>query len=150
MPQEGWKLQGLSRPWPFVCFIYSSVSFQLHRGPREARAGVPPLESADEKEGFRQRKKENSGTPPQPEAIPANQRKGFDVEISSLARSLPVWEPVLFTGGLPGGTSGKNPPASAGDVRDVGSIPGSERSAGEGHGNPLQYSCLEHPMDQKA
>ena len=41
----------------------------------------------------------------------------------------------------------KNPPASAGDKRDVGSIPGSERSPGGGHGNPLKYSCLENPMD---
>ena len=41
----------------------------------------------------------------------------------------------------------KNPPVNAGDVRDVGSIPGSERSPGGGHGNPLQYSCLENPMD---
>ena len=40
----------------------------------------------------------------------------------------------------------KNPPASAGDARDVGSIPGSGRSPGGGHGNPLQYSCLENPM----
>ena len=40
----------------------------------------------------------------------------------------------------------KKPPASAGDVRDVGSIPGSGRSPGEGYGNPLQYSCLENPM----
>ena len=40
----------------------------------------------------------------------------------------------------------KNPPANAGDVRDVGSTPGSGRSPGEGHGNPLQYSCLENPM----
>ena len=44
----------------------------------------------------------------------------------------------------------KNPPASAGDVRDTGSIPGSERSLGRGHGNPLQYSCLEKPMDRGA
>ena len=42
----------------------------------------------------------------------------------------------------------KNPPAHAGDVRDVGSIPGSGRSPGEGHGNPLQYSCLTNPMDR--
>ena len=35
----------------------------------------------------------------------------------------------------------KNPPADAGDVRDLGSIPGSGRSPGGGHGNPLQYSC---------
>ena len=41
----------------------------------------------------------------------------------------------------------KNPPANAGDVRDVGSIPGSGRSPGEGYGSPLQYSCLENPMD---
>ena len=41
----------------------------------------------------------------------------------------------------------KNLPASAGDVRDTGSIPGSERSPGGGNGNPLQYSCPENPMD---
>ena len=44
----------------------------------------------------------------------------------------------------------KNPPANAGDRRDVGSIPGLGRSPGEGHGNPLQYSCLENPMDRGA
>ena len=44
----------------------------------------------------------------------------------------------------------KNPPANAGDVRDVGSIPGSGRSPGVGNGNPLQYSCLENPMDRGA
>ena len=43
----------------------------------------------------------------------------------------------------------KNPSANAGDIRDVGSIPGSGRSAG-GHGNPLQYSRLENPMDRGA
>ena len=40
----------------------------------------------------------------------------------------------------------KDLPASAGDARDVGSIPGSGRSPGEGNDNPLQYSCLENPM----
>ena len=44
----------------------------------------------------------------------------------------------------------KNLPANAGDVRDVGSIPGLGRSPGGGHGNPLQYSCLENPMDRGA
>ena len=44
----------------------------------------------------------------------------------------------------------KNPPAKAGDMRDTGSIPGSGRSPGGGHGNPLQYSCLENPMDRRA
>ena len=42
----------------------------------------------------------------------------------------------------------KNPPVNAGDVRDIGSIPGSERSLGGEHGNPLQYSCLENPTDR--
>ena len=42
----------------------------------------------------------------------------------------------------------KNPPANAGDIRDVGSIPGLGRSPGGGHGNPSQYSCLENPHGQ--
>ena len=44
----------------------------------------------------------------------------------------------------------KNPPASAGDVKDAGSIPGLGRSPGGGSGNPLQYSSLENPMDRGA
>ena len=44
----------------------------------------------------------------------------------------------------------KNLPANAGNIRDMGSIPGSGRSPGGGHGNPLQYSCLEKPMDRGA
>ena len=50
--------------------------------------------------------------------------------------------------GFPIGTSGKEPPASFGYIRDVGSIPGLGRSSGGGHGNALQYSCLENPMDR--
>ena len=42
----------------------------------------------------------------------------------------------------------KNLPAHAGDVRDMGSIPGSGRSSGGGHGNPLQYFYLENPVDR--
>ena len=42
----------------------------------------------------------------------------------------------------------KNQPANAGDVRDVSFIPGLGRSSGGGHGDPLQYSCLENPMDR--
>ena len=42
----------------------------------------------------------------------------------------------------------KNLPANAGDIRDVGSIPGSGRSPGVGHGNPVQYACLENPVDR--
>ena len=44
----------------------------------------------------------------------------------------------------------KNLPANAGDIRDTSSIPASGRSPGGGHGNPLQYSCLENPMDRGA
>ena len=44
----------------------------------------------------------------------------------------------------------KNPPPNAGDIRDVGSIPGLGRSPGGGHGNPLQCSCLENCMDRGA
>ena len=43
----------------------------------------------------------------------------------------------------------KNPPANARDLSDVGLIPGSGRSSGGGHSNPLQYSCLENPMDRR-
>ena len=44
----------------------------------------------------------------------------------------------------------KNPPANAGDIRDMGSIPGLGSTPGGRHGNPLQYSCLENPMDREA
>ena len=44
----------------------------------------------------------------------------------------------------------KNPPANAGDTRDAGSIPGLGRSPVGGDGNPLQYSCLENPMNRRA
>ena len=44
----------------------------------------------------------------------------------------------------------KNPPANAEDVRDASLIPRSGRSPGEGNGSPLQYSCLEKPMDRGA
>ena len=42
----------------------------------------------------------------------------------------------------------KNSPSNEEDIRGVGLIPGSGRSPGGGHGNPLQYSCLENPMDR--
>ena len=56
--------------------------------------------------------------------------------------------------GFPGGTVVKNLPANAGDTRDsgsmAGSIPGLGRYPGRGNGNPLQYSCVENPMDRGA
>ena len=54
--------------------------------------------------------------------------------------------PVAQVSGFPGGSVVKDPPASAGDAGDVGSIPGSGRSPGGGHGSPLQYSC---PVDRE-
>ena len=52
--------------------------------------------------------------------------------------------------GFPGRASGKEPPANEGDIRDAGLIPEWERSPGGGHGNPLQCSCLENPMNRGA
>ena len=62
------------------------------------------------------------------------------------------WESVII---IPSGVSQvvlvvKNPPANAGDIRDIGLIPELGRSPGGGHGNPLQYSCLEYPLDRGA
>ena len=52
--------------------------------------------------------------------------------------------------GFPSGSVVKNPPPNAGETGDMGSIPVSGRSPGEGNGNPPQYSCLENPMDRGA
>ena len=54
------------------------------------------------------------------------------------------WSPSFR--GFPGGASG-SPPANAGNIRDIGSTHGLGRSPGGGHGNPLQYSCPENPLD---
>ena len=54
---------------------------------------------------------------------------------------------IIEIKGLPGGSDGK---ASACNVGDLCSIPGSGRSPGEANGNPLQYSCLENPMEEGA
>ena len=50
--------------------------------------------------------------------------------------------------GFPGGSSGKEPAANAGDISNAGLILGWGGSPGAGHGNPLQYSCLENPIDR--
>ena len=54
---------------------------------------------------------------------------------------------ITLRTGFPDGSDGKE---SACNARDLGSVPGSGRSPGEGNGNPLQYSCLENPMDEGA
>ena len=56
----------------------------------------------------------------------------------------------IYTQQFLGGSVVKNTPANAGDTVDAGSIPGSERSPGEGNGSPLQYPCLENPRDEGA
>ena len=58
---------------------------------------------------------------------------------------------LLACGGFPGGLQGKASACNEGDpalIQDLGSIPGSGRSLGEGNGNPLQYSCLKNPMNR--
>ena len=60
-----------------------------------------------------------------------------------------IWEQRgLFASASSGGTVVSNSPANAGDAREVGLIPGSGRSPGEGNGNSLQYFCLENSMDR--
>ena len=56
----------------------------------------------------------------------------------------PFWDVMVFTMGFPGGSVMKTAPANAGDAS---AIPGLGGSPGEGNGNSLQYSCLEHPTD---
>ena len=78
--------------------------------------------------------------------------EGMDVPadtISSvlLSLGLPYFARVICDEGFPGGSEVKVSASSAGDL---GSIPGSGRSPGEGNGNPLQYSCLENPTDVEA
>ena len=62
---------------------------------------------------------------------------------------MPVYIYLFFNSsvGFPDGSAVKNPPANAGDM---GSVPGPERSPGEGNGNPFQYSCLGNPIDREA
>ena len=61
-----------------------------------------------------------------------------------------VWTAVVGVTELLGWLSGKESACSAGDAGEMGSAPGSGRSPGGGHGNTLQYSCLESPMDSGA
>ena len=58
-----------------------------------------------------------------------------------------IWPSVSKIWGFPGGSVVRNLLANAEDIRDMGSIPGLGRSLGGGNGNPLQYPCLENPMN---
>ena len=73
-----------------------------------------------------------------------------DLEIGKLFCIIqmgPKCDDIYLKRGIPGGSEGK---ASACNAGDLGLIPGLGRSPGEGNGNPLQYSCLENPMDRGA
>ena len=75
------------------------------------------------------------------------------VPVHSVAKSWPwlvTWDARRNNWVFPRGTMVKNSPANAGGARDASSIPRPGRSPGEGNGNPLQYSCLENPMDRGA
>ena len=78
----------------------------------------------------------------------------FKNHLIRLPNDSPNWLKFRFLSfsylGFPGGSVVKNPPASSGDTGNTCSIPGSGRSPGEGHGNPLQYSCLENSVDRWA
>ena len=61
-----------------------------------------------------------------------------------------IWRQYPWKMGFPNGSAGKNSTCNAGATGEVGSIPGLGRPPGGGNGNPLQYSCLENPMDRGA
>ena len=69
---------------------------------------------------------------------------------ASSVGNLVILRKLSFPWGFPGGTVIKNLPANAGDTRDTSSMLGLGRSTGGGHGHPLQYACLENPIDRGA
>ena len=76
-----------------------------------------------------------------------------EVSLSCILEIYQMYISVGFTNQystFPDGSAGKNSACSAGDTGDISSITGLERSPGEENGNPLQYSCLENPMDRGA
>ena len=112
--------------------------------------------------------KESACNAGDPSSIPGlgispGEGKGYPLQYSGLENSMDSpWSPksrtrlshfhfhILFYRVSLVAVMVRNPAANAGDARDTGSILGSGRSPGEGHGNPLQYSCLENPMDRVA
>ena len=84
------------------------------------------------------------------------QRSLQSIELSSLHYTAgPYQLPILYIvvcicQGFPGGSLVRNSPAYVENTGDMVQIPGSGRSLGGGHGNPLEYSCLENPMDREA
>ena len=72
----------------------------------------------------------------------------YDRFISSIELTISYY--IFFINGFPRGSMVKNTPASAGDIRDTGPLPGQGRPTGGGNGNPLHHSCLENLMDTGA
>ena len=75
---------------------------------------------------------------------------GFMKERFQRAQALKTESNSGQLGNFLSGSDTKEPACNAGDAGDLGLIPGLRRSPGEGDGNPLQYSCLENPMDRGA
>ena len=69
---------------------------------------------------------------------------GLTYDWHLISKQKHIFYQICYLIDFPGGSGGK---ASARNAGDLGSIPGLGRSPGEGNGNPLQYSCLENPMD---
>ena len=76
--------------------------------------------------------------------------EGYQRSLCTICIIISKYPEICHNQGFPGDSVVRNLPANAGDSGDVGSIPGSGRSSGEGYDNPLQYSCLENPMDRGA
>ena len=74
----------------------------------------------------------------------------LQLNIFTIFRYSKMYYVPLFLVGFPRDSVVRNLPANAGDTGDAGSIPGSGRSPGGGHGNPLQYSCLKNPQGQRS
>ena len=81
-----------------------------------------------------------------PDATRAGTRQAFFLELEMTSLCLAT----ILIRGFPGGASSKEPACHSGVIRTTGSVPGSGRSPGGGHGNPLQSSCLENHMDREA
>ena len=99
----------------------------------------------------------NHPYPPKQHSLWCSQPAGLSVNLGILcvhgiSLTFAAWcicKPTWFIMGFPGSATGKEPACQWRlDVRDVDSIPGSGRSSGGGHGNPLQYSFLESPLDK--
>ena len=74
----------------------------------------------------------------------------MDLSDPGIELGSPALHVILYQLSYQGSLVVKNPLVNAGDIRDVVSVPGLGRPPGGGHGNPLQYSCLENPMDRGA